>query len=73
MKTLTKQKISTAGKKTSQPLPESWKKAAGLLKGRKTPDPLAYQRSVRQEWETRMKKLEKLAVKLRKTKTKNGR
>lgn len=39
-------------------LPESWKKAAGILKG-KNIDPLEYQKKVRQEWEKRLKELER--------------
>lgn len=38
------------------PLPESWKKAAGLLKGRKLIDPVEYQRTIRKEWESRLKR-----------------
>ncbi|MCI0542300.1 hypothetical protein L0Y69_00905 [bacterium] len=45
-----------------QELPKSWKKAAGLLKGRGM-NGVAYQRKVRQEWEARMKKLEQMAKK----------
>jgi hypothetical protein len=39
------------------PIPESWKKAAGLLKSRKNlTNPLKYQRHVRKEWEGRLKR-----------------
>ncbi|MFA6106114.1 MAG: hypothetical protein WC745_00350 [Patescibacteria group bacterium] len=38
-------------------LPESWIKAAGILKGKKI-DALKFQKKIRKEWETRMKKLE---------------
>ena len=44
--------------KLRYPIPESWKKAAGMLKGRKI-DAVKYQRKIRQEWETRLKKLER--------------
>ena len=52
-KILTKEDL----KRYKQPLPQSWKKAAGLLKGKKVVDPVAYQRGVRAEWEKRLKKL----------------
>lgn len=41
----------------SQLLPKSWLKAAGLLKGKKKLDPLAYQKKIRKEWERRFSKL----------------
>ena len=44
------------------PLPASWKKAAGLLKGRGI-DPLAYQRTIRAEWDKRLSRNLKLAKK----------
>lgn len=28
-----------------------WKKAAGMLRGRRMPDPLRWQRKIRKEWE----------------------
>lgn len=37
------------------PLPASWKKAAGMLRGRKI-DPVKYQRQIRAEWEKRLKR-----------------
>ena len=36
------------------------RESAGILKGKLKISPVAYQRKVRKEWETRMKKLEKL-------------
>jgi len=36
------------------PLPESWKKVAGILKGKRRIDPLRYQRQIRAEWEKRI-------------------
>lgn len=39
-------------------LPKSWTQAAGLLRHKRI-DPVAYQRRIRQEWEDRMKKLER--------------
>ncbi len=42
-----------------QEVPKSWKKAAGLLKGRGM-NGVAYQKKVRKEWELRLKKLEQL-------------
>jgi hypothetical protein len=42
------------------PLPESWRKAAGILRGRNI-HPLRYQRHVRRAWEERLEKLDKLA------------
>lgn len=61
MKTTTKIKhnVLTAEdvKHLRYPLPESWKKAAGMLKGRKNlVDPVKYQRNIRQEWEVRLKR-----------------
>ena len=46
------------------------KNAAGILKG-KIKDPVKWQRSIRKEWDTRMKKLEKLH-KETKQRTKRG-
>lgn len=43
--------------KTVQPLPQSWVKAAGLLRGKKKVDALSFQRKIRVEWEKRFKKL----------------
>ena len=63
-KTTQKAKILTPDevKHLRYPLPESWKKAAGMLKGRKNlVDPLKYQRSVRKEWEQRFDKQRILA------------
>ena len=45
------------------PLPASWKKAAGLLKGRKI-DGLKYQKQIRKEWDERTRKLERLTKSL---------
>ena len=42
-------------------LPASWKKARGVLK-HKDIDPLSYQRSVRKEWEQRLKRQIKLGL-----------
>ncbi|MEK7673961.1 MAG: hypothetical protein AAB371_02085 [Patescibacteria group bacterium] len=44
--------------KIQRVLPQSWYKAAGLLKYKKI-NPVAEQRKIRQEWENRLKKLEK--------------
>lgn len=44
--------------KLQYPLPKSWIRAAGLLKHKKI-DPVKYQKKIRLEWETRLKKLEK--------------
>lgn len=38
-------------------LPESWTRAAGLLKGKKRINGLTYQKQVRKEWDKRLKKL----------------
>jgi hypothetical protein len=43
-----------------QPLPKSWKRAAGMLKGRKI-DPVKYQREIRAEWEKRLRRQYQLA------------
>lgn len=40
-----------------QPLPKSWIKAAGLLKGKKKLNPLVYQKKIRKEWECRFGEL----------------
>ncbi|MFA4846050.1 MAG: hypothetical protein WC654_05830 [Patescibacteria group bacterium] len=37
-------------------IPLAWKKAAGLLRGRKI-DPVGYQKKIRKEWESRLEKL----------------
>ena len=42
------------------PIPMSWKKAIGILKG-KNIDPLKYQRQVRGAWEKRLRRQVKLA------------
>lgn len=42
------------------PLPQSWLRAAGILKKRKI-NPLDYQRQIRKEWEKRLKKLSKIS------------
>lgn len=40
-----------------QEVPESWNRVAGMLKGRgKTVDPVKYQREIRKESETRLKR-----------------
>jgi hypothetical protein len=39
-------------------LPASWKKAAGILRGKKS-NPMEELRAMRKEWETRMKAFEK--------------
>jgi hypothetical protein len=47
-----------------QEIPESWKRAAGMLKGRKKRiDPVKYQREIRKESETRLKRQFALAKK----------
>ena len=55
-----KVKIIKAGdvKNLRYPLPESWKRVAGILKGKKI-NALKYQRQVRAGWEKRLKKLER--------------
>ena len=60
--TQTKTRIHTSedAKHLRYPLPESWKKAAGMLKHKKV-NALAYQKRVRAEWDQRFKKLEKRA------------
>ena len=62
-KTQQKEKIVKAEdlKNLRYPLPESWKKAAGILKGRKI-NALKYQRQIRAEWEKRLKRLAVLSV-----------
>lgn len=32
----------------------AWRAAAGILKGRRTPDPVAWQRKIRKEWERKL-------------------
>lgn len=62
--TKTKTNVLTAEdvKYLRYPLPESWKKAAGMLKGRKNlVDPVRHQRTIRQEWEARLKRQTQLA------------
>lgn len=41
-------------------IPESWKRAIGILKGKRI-DGVAYQRKIRAEWEKRWKKQVRLA------------
>lgn len=48
--------------KLRYPLSETWKKAAGILRGRRI-DPLLHQKQARDEWNERTKNLEKLARK----------
>jgi len=62
-KTLEKARIITPqGLKTLRnPVPRSWLKAAGILKGKKKINALAYQKQIRKTWETRLAKLEGLA------------
>lgn len=56
----TKEKIkirSTGAVIPRQEIPESWKRAAGMLKGRgKMMDPVKYQREIRKESEVRLKR-----------------
>ena len=33
---------------------KAWKAAAGILKGRRIPDPVAWQRKIRKEWERKL-------------------
>jgi hypothetical protein len=56
MKTTTKSVIPVPARQGG--LPASWKKAAGILRGKK-PNPLKELREMRKEWEERMKALEK--------------
>lgn len=64
MKTLTKQKTypSVLERLNIPPgkIPESWKRAAGILKGKRI-DGLVYQKEIRAEWERRWKKQIRLA------------
>jgi len=39
-----------------QPIPASWRRVAGMLKGRDTIDPVQYQKDIRAEWEQRLQK-----------------
>ena len=41
------------------PVPQSWIKVAGILRGKKKVGALAYQRQIRKTWETRLDKLER--------------
>lgn len=41
-----------------RPLPLSWKKAAGILRGKRI-NALEYQKKIRQEWDRRLKNLRK--------------
>lgn len=61
-KTQQKAKIVKAEdlKNIRYPLPESWKKAIGILKNKKI-DPLQYQKQIRKGWEKRLKKQIRLA------------
>ena len=43
------------------PLPASWKRAAGMLKGKKI-DPVKYQRQIRAEWEQRLRRQYRLGT-----------
>jgi len=56
MKTGTKPVVYTPARRGG--LPASWKKAAGILR-RKKSNPLKELRAMRKEWEARMKKFEK--------------
>ncbi len=42
------------------PLPRSWTKAAGILKGKRQINPLTYQKEIRKEWDSRLKKLQQI-------------
>jgi len=45
-----------------KPLPKGWREAAGMLKGdKRIPDPVAYQKTIRREWEDRFQKQLRLA------------
>lgn len=33
---------------------DAWRAAAGILKGRRIPDPVAWQRKIRKEWERKL-------------------
>lgn len=37
-------------------VPKGWYKAAGILSGKKHIDPLCYQKEIRKEWKSRLKK-----------------
>lgn len=42
------------------PIPQSWIKAAGILKGKKKVNALAYQKQIRKAWDRKLAKLENL-------------
>ena len=46
-------------KPSEKKLPQSWIKAAGILRNKKI-DPMQYQREIRRGWEVRLRKLEQL-------------
>ena len=62
-KTIEKAKILTPQELENYryPIPESWLKVIGILKGKKKVNALAYQRKIRKEWSRRLAKLERLA------------
>jgi len=62
-KTLDKARLITPQQLTAarNPVPRSWLKVAGILKGKKKINALAYQKQIRKTWETRLAKLERLA------------
>ena len=63
IKTLDQAKIVTPLelKTLRYPLPQSWLKVAGILKGKKKVNALAYQKQIRKGWTTRLAKLEKIS------------
>jgi hypothetical protein len=42
------------------PVPQSWLDVAGILKGKKKVNALAYQKQIRKEWDKRLNKLQRL-------------
>ena len=40
------------------PVPQSWLDVAGILKGKKLVNGLAYQKQIRKEWDARLKKIQ---------------
>jgi hypothetical protein len=47
--------------KIRRPIPVSWRKAAGMLKGKLPKDPVAWQRQIRSEWDQRLARQIELA------------
>jgi len=62
IKTLNEAKVITPLqlKTLRYPLPQSWIKVAGILKGKKKVNALSYQKQIRKGWVARLAKLEKI-------------